>query len=213
MKKYLLVSLFVLMSGLTVKGQFLVASYGNVHSWDIPDPVAYTVSEEFWNYNLIHAERFTYNGHVRFTLTLQNGSVFKEVSFNRRGRILEVSRFNYYPLNGHLCDEFCGFHSNYYYTYYRPYKTGHQHYAGCGHYVPKVTIAYHGHNVKVYPQHTYAYGKKAKNHKHKSEVHYQPDYRRARSQQHVVSSDNGRTSRGYTYSNARSRGRSTGKYK
>ena len=150
MKKFLLLLVLATMSGLTVKGQFFVASYGHVHSWDLPESVLFTLEDDFWDYDLLHARQTNHHGRVTYDLVLQRGSIFKSVTLNRRGRIIEVSRTNYFPLSGHICGDFCGFHSNYYYTYYRPHVHGHQHYFGCGHHIPQVKIVYHGSRARVY---------------------------------------------------------------
>lgn len=150
MKKYLLVLVLAMMSGLTVKGQFFVASYGNVQAWDLPQSVLFTLEDDFWDYDLLHARRVFDHGYVTFDLVLQRGPVFKTVTLNRRGRIVGVYRTNYFPLTNHICSDFCGFHSNYYYTYYRPHYHGHQHYFGCGHHIPQVQIVYHGNRARVY---------------------------------------------------------------
>ena len=143
MKKLILIALLAGLVATTVQAQYFVASYGYIHDWNMPYAVEETLEDEFWGYDIIHAQRVEANGRLFFDIMLQRGTRFTEVRLSRRGRIIEKARWDYFPLNDHVCGAFCGFHSSYYTTYYRPYHYGHQHYYGCGHYVAQPKIAHH----------------------------------------------------------------------
>ena len=194
MKKLILIALLAGLSASAVQAQYFVASYGYVHNWDMPYAVSETLEDEFWGYDLIHAQRIEHHGNLFFMVMLQRGSRFTEVKMNRRGRILEKVRWNYFPYNDHVCDAFCGFHSNYYLTYYRPDYFGHQHYNGCGHYVPKKQVVYY-HKHKQHPSH----GKSKKAYGQVKKQSYTAVNRRRRNDQRSAS-PNGRTRDGYDYS-------------
>lgn len=200
MKKFLLLATLAIVSGTTLKAQYFVASYGYVHGWDIPQAVSYAIEDNYWGYEMIHAERINHHGRLSFNVMLQRGNRFVEVTVNRKGRIIETVKWNHFPLQSHVCGDYCGFHSNYYLTYYRPDHHGHQHYYGCGHYVPKVKVVYHnGYDV-------YKHGHKIKKHHPKGKKHYA-----AVKDKHYYpvksTSRDGRTARGYNYSKYEARER------
>ena len=206
MKKLILIALLASLSATAVQAQYFVASYGYIHNWDMPYAVSETLEDEFWGYDLIHAQRVEHHGNLFFVVMLQRGSRFTEVKINRRGRILEKARWNYFPLNDHVCGAFCGFHSDYYLTYYRPDYYGHQHYYGCGHYVPKTKVIYH-HKHKKYV----SYKKPKKHHGPAKNQSHTATHRRQRDEYRSASL-NGRTRAGYDHSKRVARERSRNNY-
>jgi hypothetical protein len=199
MKRFLLLTLLTLVLTTTLQAQYFVTSFGYVHNWDIPYVVSYTIEDHYRGYEVIHAERSALHGRISFNLILQRGNRFTQISVNHRGKITGTVNWDHYPLQSHICGDYCGFYSDYYLTYYRPNHHGHQHYYGCGHYVPQVKIAYH--NRYDY----YIVGQKIKQRHAKGKRYYGTRVSKTHNSPVKSSSRHGRTARGYKYSAAKAR--------
>jgi len=142
------------------EAQHFIASFGTQHHWNVPQRVSYTVSHDYYGYNWVHAKRIVRGGNIYFDVLLQRGDVFVEVNIGARGRIFGRTYFNNYPLRQHVCNSYCGFHSNYYNTYRATcsshYHHGHNHVV----YRPNRYVTRHNH-VKG---HKYGHYKKHNNH-------------------------------------------------
>lgn len=164
MKKILLIlTLFV---GVTLKGeaQHFTASFGVTHSWDVPMRVTRVIGHDYYGYDMVHATQIRRHGGLFFDVVLQRGDVFVEVSITHHGHIIRSVSRNYYPLHDHVCSNYCGYHSNYYNTYYRDCHS-HNH---------------HGHNHVVYVNRPHGHGHghghgNGHGHGHKSHYVYKGD--------------------------------------
>lgn len=171
MKKLLIISA-LLVTGFATKSnaQHFIASFGVERHWGVPDYVTHIVYDRYYNYDWVHARRmYAPNGSLYFNVLLQRGNRFVEVNINNHGHYNVVNRYNYYPLAGHICGDFCGYHEYYYNTYnnichshnhwghnhivYRPrpvtYVWGHYRNV----YRPNTTVIYNNAPAKKYKQH------------------------------------------------------------
>lgn len=100
------------------RAQHFIASFGIERTWNVPEYVSEVVYTNYWNYDWVHATRVVHNGVLSFNVLLQRGNTFIAVNIGPYGHYRTVGRYNYYPLTGHICNEFCGYHDYYYHTYY-----------------------------------------------------------------------------------------------
>lgn len=156
MKKLLALSvLLVTVTFTQSEAQHFVASYGVQHQWGIPDYVTNVVYNRYHNYDWVHASRVHHGGgHMSFNVLLQRGNTFLEVNVNDFGQAFVMNRYNHYPMGGHVCNDFCGFHEYYYDTYYSICHShnhhGHNHIA----YRPRPAAYVYGY-YRTYPQYSY----------------------------------------------------------
>ncbi len=156
MKKLLVISAILLAASVTKsEAQYFVASYGVQHQWGVPDYVTHMVYDRFHNYDWVHTSRIHHGaGHVSFNILLQRGNRFLEVNVNNHGYTQVINRYNYYPMGGHVCGDFCGYHEYYYDTYYNICHShnhyGHNHIA----YRPRPVTYVYG-NYRTYPRYYY----------------------------------------------------------
>ncbi len=189
MKKILIISALLFMASMTQsKAQHFVASYGVQHQWGVPSYVTQVVYDRYYNYDWVHANRVNHGGgFFSFNVLLQRGNRFVEVNVDNHGYTQVINRYNSYPLMGHVCGDFCGFHEYYYNSYYNICHShnhwGHNHVA----YRPRPVTYVYGH-YRTYPR--YVYGGNttviynnapAKNHKHyKNHKQHTPQYSNSR---------------------------------
>ena len=121
MKKTILISILLSLAFLQEsKAQHFIASFGVQHSWNVPRIVTDQIYDHYYDFNWVHADRvFTPRGYD-FHVILQRDNIFAEVEIGWDGFIRHVEYFDYYPLDQHVCDDFCGFHQPFYNTYYSP---------------------------------------------------------------------------------------------
>jgi len=94
--------------------------YGDRLAWDVPQSVIYQVNRTFFGYDIVHVRQVPYRGFVDFEFILEDRGRFLSVSVDHYGRILHTARIMSAPFAHHICDVYCGFHSNHYSRYYRP---------------------------------------------------------------------------------------------
>ena len=136
MKKAIYIAaIFVLASAADAAAQHVsfVASFGAPRAWDVPVAVAEVVYHDYYQYDWVHATRYTRHGRWNYRVLLQRGNSFLELDVNRFGRVRRVRTRNHYPLGGHVCGSHCGFHSNFYNSFHvtctSPFHHGHNHVA------------------------------------------------------------------------------------
>ncbi|MCB0497104.1 MAG: hypothetical protein KDC79_13275 [Cyclobacteriaceae bacterium] len=151
MKRKILLSvlgaiLFIGASNQRADAQTFIASFGVQQSWGVPIDVVHYIDDHYYGYKWVHTRQVVRHGMVDFVVIMQRGPVFFEITFDRFGRIYRTVRLNNYPLHNHVCDAYCGYHTNYYKTnyvvvhtnrkraYYRPQWNGYGHYEHNKHY-------------------------------------------------------------------------------
>lgn len=179
MKKAILLtvfSVFLLASKSEAQGFGFVTSFGVTQQWDVPYEVYYSIDNYYLGYNWVHAQRaYNNQGRLFFDVTLQRGEVFVRVSLDRYGRIFNRAISYSYPLNNHVCNSFCGFHSNFYVNN-RNVCSGHNHY-GHNHVNYRPVVIYQQPKGHAYGYHKQNKGSK-KNYGYHEEV-YRPVNRRS----------------------------------
>lgn len=184
MKKLLIISALLFIASVTQsKGQHFVASFGVQHQWGVPSYVTQVVYNRYNNYDWVHANRVNHGGgYFSFNVLLQRGNRFIEVNVNDNGYARIINRYNSYPLMGHVCGDFCGFHEYYYNAYYNICHShnhwGHNHVV----YRPRPVTYVYGH-YRTHPR--YRYGGNttviynnapAKHYKHYKRKKHTPQY-------------------------------------
>lgn len=143
MKKLILtIALSVALASLA-KAEFFITSFGVQLGWDIPHRVQNVVYNDYYGYDIIHANRFNRHGRTFFNLVLQRGNVFIEMRVRHDGFVSRSFISQGYPLFNHVCDVNCGFHSYYYTSYFNHCSSRHHH--GHNHVVYNVNRPYVGH--------------------------------------------------------------------
>ena len=183
MKKIILLSFAVIVIATGSKAQTFVASFGVEHYWNVPHGVVSYVDNRYYDYDWVHTRRTVrYGGVVEFDLILQRGDVFVEISIDNFGRIIRTTHRNYYPLNSHVCDSYCGYHANYYNTYYAScHSHSHQGHNHVTYYRQPQGYAYghyrsHENHGKVYQHHNNRYQEDRRNDYRDSRKVYADDY-------------------------------------
>ncbi|MEL7144887.1 MAG: hypothetical protein AAFO69_00860 [Bacteroidota bacterium] len=100
------------------QAQVFITSFGVLHNWGVPRQVTDVVYDHYYDFNWVHADRiyspFGWDYHV----ILERNGLFAEVDITWDGLIRGVEFFDYYPLDNHVCDDFCGFHRPFFNTYH-----------------------------------------------------------------------------------------------
>lgn len=161
-KKILLLAIGAFLLSIKSEAQHFVASFGAQVEWGVPNRVEYTIGHDYYGYNWVHATRTVRNGYTYFDVLLQRGDVFVEVNVGHNGRIMGRTYFDYYPLNGHVCNGYCGYHANYYASHRVACNSHHHH--GHNHVVYKSAYTQVYHAPKG---HAHGYHKKHYNHKNR----------------------------------------------
>lgn len=119
MKKTLLLILFLIIAlSPKSKAQHFIASHGVQHNWSVPRLITDVVYDHYYDYNWVHAARIYTPRGFDYHVVLQRNDLFVEVELSYDGYIRNVEYFDYYPLDDHVCVDFCGFHSPFYNSYY-----------------------------------------------------------------------------------------------
>lgn len=124
------------------KAQHFIASFGVQHSWNVPLAITGQIYDHFYDYNWIHADRVWTPRGDDFFIVLQRNNLFVEVEIGWDGFIRHVEYFDYYPLNQHVCDDFCGFHQPFYNTFYNPNRFVFDYGVSYVHYRPRIRATY-----------------------------------------------------------------------
>ena len=111
----------------TSNAQHFYTSFGISQSWNIPSYVHYSIQDNYFGYNVAHVKRFNRHGHTNFNVLLHRNGWYVEIAMDNHGHIYNRKKHRWTnPLMSHSCGAFCGFHRNYYTSYYPKYH-GHHH--------------------------------------------------------------------------------------
>ena len=180
-----------------------VTSFGVTQSWGMPYEVVHAIEHDYWGYDVVHTSRINQHGKLFFDVLLQRGDVFVNVSIGRYGRIYNRVITYDYPFYNHVCNNFCGYHSNFYRR--NVVACGSHHHHGHNH----VTYVRH-HNYYSHPGNGNAYGHfKVKGNKHyDTHQNNRKDYRDTNSYKSRKNSNDyqSRSSSRYVVENSKNRG-------
>ena len=124
------------------KAQHFIASFGVQHSWNVPMAITGQIYDHFYDYNWVHADRVWTPRGDDFLIILQRNDLFAEVEIGWNGIIRHVEYFDYYPLDQHVCDDFCGFHQPFYNTFYSPNRFVFDYGISYVYYSPRIRVTY-----------------------------------------------------------------------
>lgn len=131
MKKLLLIFALLGTYSTELEAQHFVTSYGVELSWRIPTRVNTVMTHQFYDYQMVHVSRTRKHGIRFFDFIFQRGDVFVEVSVRNDGFIARRYVTYNYPFVDHVCGLSCGYHANYYQTFYNTCNSfdhyGHNH--------------------------------------------------------------------------------------
>ena len=134
----LILGLVVLISSSST-AQYYYTSYGYAQDWRLPSFVSHSIYDNYYGYDIAHVQRYYRHGQRNFNVLLHRNGWFVELRIDNQGHIYRTIRHRtYYPLMSHSCTNHCGYHRNYYTTYYPHYHHGYQ----------KIVYvnSHHGHN-------------------------------------------------------------------
>jgi len=145
----------IILVTISAKAQYFYTSYGIALEWQIPNYIEHTIYNDYYGYEVAHVERHEHHGYTNFDVLLHRGNFFVEVRFDRFGNIYRTVRYDYFPLNTHVCTVHCGYHKAYYQTYYYPEHHHYYHPYSTTVFVTKTEPYHHYDNksTKVYVQH------------------------------------------------------------
>lgn len=212
MKRKILLSIFAIICIAYVSNaQSFIASFGVEHNWGVPHRVSHYINNNYYDYNWVHAKRVINHGSYNFDVVLQRGDIFLEISLDPFGNVYRTTRRDYYPLYEHICDSYCGYHTNYYqanyYTCNSHSHSGHNH---VNYYNRPKGYAYgYYKNQKHHHNKNYAKSNHYNGHKNDRKSHYENRYPTRRGEYHKERTDKGRHGKG-SKSGSGYQGRSNG---
>ena len=117
----LILGLVVLISS-SSKAQYYYTSYGYAQDWRLPSFINHSIYDNYYGYDIAHVQRYYRHGYRNFNVLLHRNGWFVELRFDQHGHIYRTIRHrSHYPLISHSCTSHCGYHRNYYTTYYPNY--------------------------------------------------------------------------------------------
>lgn len=123
----LILGLIILISS-NSKAQYYYTSYGYAQDWHLPNYVQYSISDNYFGYDIAHVRQFNRHGHRNYNVLIHRNGWFVELRLDRHGHIYKTVRHRYnYPLMAHSCTNHCGYHRAYYTNYYPKYHHNHYH--------------------------------------------------------------------------------------
>ncbi|MGB3468027.1 MAG: hypothetical protein WBA74_22265 [Cyclobacteriaceae bacterium] len=135
------------------KAQHFVTSFGVQQSWGVPRIITDQIYDHYFDFNWVHANRVLTPYGIDYHVILQRNNLFVEVELGWDGFIRNVEYFDYYPLDHHVCDDFCGFHRPFYTTY---------HYADPFRYNYGISYVYFRPRIRAVYYHPFRYTRRAR---------------------------------------------------